>query len=158
MTDSENFGILFGEHPLTIDGKNRILIPAELRRSLDPQRDGSAFFVVIGQNRKPWLYPEKYYESLVAQRRLGLTPNKDLLAFAQYHFAMASRIEWDKTWRILLPEKTLARTGTGKDVIVLGLGDHLEIWNQSEWEARFEELLKDAGELASRVQQNEQRS
>jgi MraZ protein len=134
--------ILYGEHELTIDDKNRMLVPAEIRKSLDAERDGEAFFVVIGRNRKPWMYAERYYEHLVSQRQQELTPDEDSLAFDQYHFAMASRVEWDKQGRILLPDKTLKRTGTTKEVTVIGARDHLELWNRADWDARFEELSR----------------
>jgi MraZ protein len=134
--------ILYGEHELTIDDKNRMLVPAEIRKSLDAERDGEAFFVVIGRNRKVWMYPERYYEHLVSQRQQELTPDEDALAFDQYHFAMASRVEWDKQGRMLLPDKTLKRTGTTKEVTVIGARDHLELWNRADWDARFEELSR----------------
>jgi MraZ protein len=134
--------ILYGEHELTIDDKNRMLVPAEIRKSLDAERDGEAFFVVIGRNRKPWMYAERYYEHLVSQRQQELTPDEDSLAFDQYHFAMASRVEWDKQGRILLPDKTLKRTGTTKEVTVIGARDHLELWNRADWDARFEDLSR----------------
>ena len=132
--------ILFGEHELTIDDKNRMLVPAEIRKSLTPDRDGEAFFVVIGRNHRPWFYPERYYEHLVSQRQQGLTPDEDALAFDQYYFAMVSRVEWDKQGRMLLPEKTLRRTGIGKVVTLIGVREHCELWNRADWEARFEEL------------------
>ncbi len=148
-----NHAILYGEHELTIDDKNRLLVPAEIRKSLDLDRDGEAFFLVIGPNRKPWLYAKKYYEHLVSQGKQDLTPDEDVLAFDQYHFAMASRLEWDKQGRVLLPDKTLKRTGTGKEVTLIGARDHLELWNRSEWDSRFEELMNKSQEVTLRAQQ-----
>jgi DNA-binding transcriptional regulator/RsmH inhibitor MraZ len=68
-------------------------------------------------------------------------PNEDVLAFNQIHFAMASLVEWDKQWRMLLPDKTLKRTGIGREVTLIGARDHLELWNRADWERRFEELF-----------------
>ena len=59
--------VLYGEYELTIDDKNRMLIPSEVRKSLDSERDGDAFFLVFGTNRRPWLYPERQYERQVAE-------------------------------------------------------------------------------------------
>lgn len=148
--------ILYGEHELSIDEKNRILVPAEIRKSLDPDRDGEAFFLVFGKNRKPWLYPRKYYEHLVSTGQQELMPNDDLLAFDQYHFAMASLLEWDKQGRILLPDKMLKRTGTGRVVTLIGARDHLELWNRTEWDARFEELIARSTEITLRAQLTQQ--
>jgi MraZ protein len=150
--------ILYGEHELTLDEKNRLLVPSDIRKSLVPERDGDAFFLVVGQNRKPWLYIEKYYEHLVSSGQQQLMPNEDVLAFNQYYFAMASRAEWDKAGRILLPEKTLQRTGTKREVTLIGARDHLEIWNRSDWERRFEELFNRSEVVTLRAQLAQQRA
>lgn len=144
-----NHGIFVGEHELVIDEKNRLLIPSEVRRSLIPDRDGNAFYVVIGPNRKPWLYPEKYYEYLVSERKQGLAPNKNVVSFALSHFGMASLVEWDKQWRVLIPDKTLARTTTSKQITLVGAGDHLQIWNREDWEAQFNQLLAQGEQWAA---------
>jgi MraZ protein len=148
--------ILYGEHELTLDAKNRLLVPAEVRKSLSPERDGSAFFIVIGRNRKPWLYPENYYEHLVSLGQQELTPDEDVLAFDQFHFAMASKIPVDGQGRLLLPEKTLRRTGIEREVTLIGAGDHLELWNRAEWEQRFEELMTRSNEITMRAKQARQ--
>lgn len=145
--------VLIGEYELTIDDKNRLLVPSEIRKSLDPQRDGEAFILTIGQNRKPWLYPEKYYEQLVSDAQQDITPEEDLLAFDLMNFAMASRIEWDKQGRVLIPDKTLRRTGTGKEVTLIGVRNHLQLWNRDEWEASREALMQRSAEISLRAKQ-----
>jgi MraZ protein len=148
--------ILYGEYELTVDDKNRMLVPAEVRRAIDPERDGEAFFLVVGINRVPWLYPEKTYEAMIAQVPAELTPGEDSLAFDQMNFAMISRLEWDKAGRVLIPEKTLRRTGIQRDVTLIGVRDHLELWNRGDWEIRREALLARSSEIALRAKQARQ--
>jgi MraZ protein len=148
--------ILYGEYELTVDDKNRMLVPAEVRRSIDPERDGEAFFMVVGVNRIPWLYPEKTYEAMIAQVPVELTPGEDSLAFDQMNFAMISRLDWDKAGRVLIPEKTLRRTGIQKEVTLIGVRDHLELWNRGDWEIRREALLARSSEIALRAKQARQ--
>ena len=144
--------ILFGEHELTIDEKNRIVVPAEVRNSIEASRDGEAFFLIIGPNRKPWVYPDRYYQSLVSQKaEQELTPDDDLLLFDQMNFAMASRVEPDKQGRLTLPEKLLRRTGIEREISLIGVRDHLELWNRAEWEAQFHENLQKLPEIARRA-------
>ena len=137
--------ILHGEYELNIDDKNRFLIPAEIRKQMNSERDGDAFFLVIGPDRRPWMYPERYYESLVAEVPAELTPGRDRLAYDRRLFGMASRLEWDKQGRVLIPEKTRQRTALQKEVTLVGVRDHLEIWNRPEWEAERERLFSGAG-------------
>lgn len=147
--------VLIGEFELTIDDKNRLLIPAEVRRTLDPQRDGEAFILVIGVNKRPWLYPENYYQQLVSAAEQSITPEEDSLAFDLMHFAMASRLEWDKQGRVLIPDKTLRRTGIGKEVTLVGVRNHLELWNRDDWEAHHEALMERMSEISLRAKQSQ---
>jgi MraZ protein len=143
--------ILFGEYELTIDDKTRMLVPSEIRRALVPERDGDAFFMVVGSNQVPWLYPARFYEALVSQAPADLTPEEDLLAFDQMNFALAAKLEWDKQGRVLIPEKTLRRTGLDREVALVGVRDHLELWNRPAWDARREELIRRSADIAVRA-------
>jgi len=144
-------GLLYGSYELTIDDKNRLLIPSEVRKAFVPDRDGEAFFLIVGVNRKPWLYAEKYYENLVSDQQSDISPGEDSLAFDQMNFAMTSRVEWDKQGRIVVPDKTLKRTAINKDVTLIGAKDHLELWNRNDWNARENELDQKRGEVALRA-------
>ena len=150
--------VLFGEYELNVDEKNRLLIPSEVRGRIKPAEDGEGFFLVIGIDRRPWLYPERYYEQLVTRQPGEITPANDLHAFDQMHFALASRLEPDKQGRVLLPDKILKRAGIQKEVTLIGVRDHLELWNRADWEARREELEKRGPEIAlaaKRVRESE---
>jgi MraZ protein len=145
--------VLYGEYELTIDDKNRLLVPSEVRKSLDVERDGESLFILVGVNQRPWLYPEKGYETLVSQRASELAPGEDMLAFDQMNFAMTSKVEWDKQGRVVMPDKTLRRTGMNKEVTLIGVRDHLELWNRADWEAQSEQLLSRKVEIALRAKQ-----
>lgn len=145
--------LLYGEYELSLDGKNRMLVPSEVRRCFDPAQDGEAFFLVVGVNRVPWLYPEKYYEGLALREQPEMTPEEDRIAYDHLNFALATRLEWDAQGRILISEKILRRTGTGREVTLVGSRDHLELFNRVDWEARRESLIARAAEIAVRSRQ-----
>ncbi len=149
--------VLLGEYELTIDEKGRLLIPAEVRRSLDPERDGEAFVIVIGINGQPWLYPERGYETLVSTLASQLSPGEDRLAFDQMYFSMASREEWDKQGRLMVPQQTRRSTELGRDVTIIGVRDHLELWNREAWDVRKKYLVAQRAELAAKQREAEER-
>ncbi|MCC6240960.1 MAG: division/cell wall cluster transcriptional repressor MraZ, partial [Phycisphaerales bacterium] len=91
--------------------------------------------------------------AMVAQIQQELAPTEDALAFDQMHFAMASRLEWDKQGRVLIPEKTLKRTELGKEITLIGVRDHLELWNRNDWDAHREALLARSAEIALKAKQ-----
>lgn len=144
---------LVGEFELTIDSKNRLLVPSDVRRELKPERDGLAFYVVIGLNEKPWLYTEFYFDGLAAQMRQSMLPGPERLDFDQWFFPKARKVEWDKQGRVLLPERTLIRTGTRKQITLIGCRDHLEIWNRPDWEAREREMSAKMNEILFRARE-----
>jgi MraZ protein len=147
--------LLFGNYDLTIDDKNRMLVPSEIRKAIDPQTDGEAFYLVTGINHKLWLYPEKYYETLADRMQSEITPEDDALALDQLLFGMASKVEWDKQGRVLIPERVLRKSGLGKEVTLIGMRDHAEIWNRADWDARIEELDRKRAEIAVRAKQRQ---
>jgi MraZ protein len=145
--------VLFGEHELTVDEKNRILVPSLVRKQLDPERDGEAFFLVTGRDGRLWLYPERHYELLVSRDPSELTPSEDTLAFDRLMLGLASRVEWDKQGRVLLPDKALKRAGIGKEVTLVGARDHLELWNRADWESEREQLEARRRDLVEKIRQ-----
>jgi MraZ protein len=145
--------LLYGNYQLTVDDKNRLLVPAEIRKALDPATDGEAFFVVTGVNDKLWLYPERYYETLASRTRSELAPEEDLLAFDQANMAMACKVAWDRQGRVLIPEKVLRKANLGKEVVLAGVRDHAELWGRSDWQKREQELDERRAEIAVRAKQ-----
>jgi MraZ protein len=132
---------MFGEFGLTIDDKGRIMLPPEVRQQLDPEEHGEAFFIVIGVNRKPWLYPERGYEALVARVKADMEPGDDRVAFDQLYFSMASREEWDEQGWLIIPPETRRRTELEKNIVMVGVRDHYELWNRQAWQDRRNEVL-----------------
>jgi MraZ protein len=92
------------------------------------------------------LYPEKYFEKIVAEKQqaLALDANADEVMFDQRYFALAARVEPDGQGRILVPAKTLKRTNTGREITLVGMRNRLELWNRSDWDAQVERLFESA--------------
>jgi MraZ protein len=142
------YALLTGEFEVSLDDRNRMLIPVDIRQSIEPDRDGKAFYVTIGQNRKPWLYLQNHFESLVEQDTPVLLPATTSLEFDQLHFSSTHLVPWDKLGRLLLPDKLLKRTGTERIATLIGARDHLEVWNRADWNARARDLEERRGEIA----------
>ena len=132
--------LLTGEYELTLDSKNRVSIPAKVREQLSEEEVGR-FYLVLGVNRVLSLYPEKYYQRIA----LAVAPRKvapdESLAFDRVNFALAGRVELDRQGRVLLSEKAMRRAKLGTEIILIGAGDHLEIWNRDQWEEYLERNL-----------------
>lgn len=146
--------LLYGAYDISLDEKNRMLVPAEIRRAIDPVADGEALFAVTGINGKLWMYPEKYYEALAARVESEMAPQAERLEFDLANFALACRLAWDKQGRILIPDRMLRKAGLGKELTVIGARDHAEIWNRQDWSAQEEQLERRRLEIAALVRSN----
>jgi len=151
--------LLYGAHELTIDEKNRLPVPSKIRKQLNAgSEDESIFlFLIVGPNRKTWFYPEQYYEELVFKQEPEMTPGEDSLMWDQMNFGLADRVEVDKQGRILVDAKTLRRTGTNKEVTLVGVRDHLELWNRQDWDNHVEELERRRTEIAAAKRSSQSR-
>jgi len=130
-----------------------MLVPSDIRKELVPERDGAAFFCVPGVDGRPWLYPEMAYEQLISRDPRELTPGEDMLDYDRMNLGLASKIEMDKQGRIQFKDRLLQRSGIGRDVTLVGVKDHLELWNRSDWEAEREALMRRRAEIALRARQ-----
>ncbi len=63
------------------------------------------------------------------------------LAFERVNFAMAGKVELDRQGRVLLNDKSLRRAGLAEQVTLIGVRDHLELWDKEQWEKYAEENL-----------------
>ncbi|MCK4872266.1 MAG: hypothetical protein KAS72_06040 [Phycisphaerales bacterium] len=130
-----------GEYEHTIDAKNRLAVPADIRQRLDPERDGEAFYLVLAENRILWLYPDKYFERLVETLDQPVLGDQNLLEYEQLTFPLTRRLELDSTGRIRLPDSLLQRASLSQQVTIIGVRDHLEIRDTQQWRIDLEKRL-----------------
>jgi len=62
------------------------------------------------------------------------TAPDEAVAFERISFALASKIELDNQGRLLLSDKLRKRAGLKEDVTLVGVRDHIELWNTEDWE------------------------
>jgi len=141
---------LFGNYELTLDEKNRLLVPSDIRKAWNPE-EAESLVIVPGVNRKLWLYTEKFYEVMAAKMESELAPEEEKVLSDHMNFGRAQRIELDKSGRVLIPDKLVKKGNLGREVTVVGIRDHVEIWNRSEWNAHEEDLENRRAEIAARA-------
>jgi MraZ protein len=144
-----NHDLLLGAFPVKVDPKNRIPIPSELRSAIVSDKvEKTVFVILVGINRKVWLYSDRYYRRLVNQRKPQLLPERGALAFDHLNFGLAHKREMDNQGRVLIPDSLLKRTNTEKSIMVIGVRDHMELWNPSDWDAWVDELEQGRDKIA----------
>lgn len=136
-----------GTYEHTIDAKGRLAIPSELRDQFDPRRDGQAFYLAIGQGPTLCLYTERGFEQRAEELDHSQLPPEQVLEYETVLFSLARRVEPDKQGRIRLPEQLLRIADPGRDVVLVGMKDHLQIRDRETWNRQISDLLANRPEL-----------
>ncbi len=136
--------MFFGEYTHTIDEKGRMIIPASYREALQ----GGAY-ISLGFDQNLIVWPTAIFEQILARiSALSVTdPNTRLLR--RMFFSQASRVEFDKAGRILLPQHLREAAHLSGDAIVAGVGETMEIWSCDLW-VEQEQCIQDGKVNAGR--------
>jgi MraZ protein len=140
--------LLTGSFARTLDEKNRIGLPKRVREQLGSP---SNLFVSPGPDKSLWLYTSAALERLGEALDRSPATDADARKFRRLYFAQTESVDVDRAGRILIPER-LGRFGELKrEVVLLGVRDHLEIWDAERWRqylaenaARFDAVAEGA--------------
>jgi MraZ protein len=139
--------MLLGEYEHTIDDKNRLTLPAKFRRAFE---DG----IVVTRGFDGCVYAwtpsawENYRDSTLAT----LPPlSKEGRRMQRHFFSGASETTPDRQGRVSIPPALLGHAKLGRDVVVAGVNDHLEIWDRAAWQRELAEVEGSAEDVAERL-------
>jgi MraZ protein len=138
--------MFFGEYEHTIDDKNRLTLPAKFR-------DALAGGVVLTRGLDACLdvYTRADWDALVQARLASLDPfSREARALKRFFFSAAADAELDKQGRVLVPPALVKRGKLGREVVVAGVHDHLEIWDRSVWAEQVTKIEGSADDVAER--------
>ncbi len=154
--------LLTGEYQHVVDGKGRVLISNKLRNQIDADEHGSNFYLVLGANGILCLYPEKYFEQIALAVAPKATAPDEAVAFERISFALASKVELDGQGRLLLNERLRKRAGLKNHITLVGVRDHIELWNNENWEqyladhmAQYQEQMLQARQIVLQKESQE---
>ena len=136
--------MLVGEHEHTIDDKNRLTLPAKFRQAF---ADGVV--LARGIERCLTAYPRDQWAASVESRLRELDPlSREGRLMQRYFYSGAAEAELDKQGRVMVPSALGEYAGLGKEVVVAGIRDHLEIWDRAAWREHLTEVEGSAEHVA----------
>lgn len=147
--------VFAGAYEHTIDAKQRVAIPSEIRAKLRPERDGATFYAVAWPKGIIRIYTSARFEKLAESRSQTLTQDEEAAEIEATLFGFAREIELDSAGRVRIPEKLLELTGLQQHVVIVGAGDRLEIRDRSEWLASERERLSQLPNLITKAAKKE---
>jgi MraZ protein len=125
--------LLTGTFTRAIDEKLRIAIPKTLREALGSSAKG-VLYVTPGTDGSLALHTEGSL-AVLAERLAASSPNaQDVRAFGRLFYARAQAVELDGQGRVRIPPELAQLAGLSKEVTLIGVQDHLELWDRQRWE------------------------
>ena len=141
--------MFFGEYEHTIDDKSRLTLPARFRDAL-----AGGVVLTRGLDECLDVYARNAFETLVEEQLAPLNPlSKEARDLKRFFFAAAAAAELDKQGRVLVPPALYRHAKLGREVVVAGVHDHLEIWDRGAWAARVTTVEGSADDVAERLAQ-----
>ncbi|MCR4891306.1 MAG: division/cell wall cluster transcriptional repressor MraZ [Lachnospiraceae bacterium] len=121
--------MFMGEYSHTIDAKGRLIIPAKFREGL-----GEQFVVTRGFDGCLFAYDMEKWGDMTEKLKLLPPLKRETRRLIRFFLAGAAEVEYDKQGRILLPQPLRAHADLTKEVVLVGAGDRVEIWDQNRWQ------------------------
>ncbi|SRR3989339_2191624 len=138
--------MFIGEYHHSLDEKGRVAVPAKFRALLN-----QGAVVTRGLDNCLFLYTKNEWKKLA--ERLSSLPisQKDTRAFARLMLAGAMDVELDKQGRVVLPDYLRKYAKLGKNLVLAGLYNRLEVWSEEEWTRYTEQNESSSGDIAERL-------
>lgn len=121
--------VFFGEYQVNFSGSGRLLLPKKIRELIK----GNTFILtkgfgicLAGYDKDDW---EKRAAELLNPSLLQPTDMDN----RRYIFSSLVYLEIDEQGRFVIPKNLLEYSQLKEKSVIIGVGDHFEIWNQEKW-------------------------
>lgn len=131
-----------GMHYISLDAKGRLAIPARFRELLSDSGSSSLVVTVDPQDRCLMVYPPSVWATI--EPRIQELPSFDarMRIVKRMLLGYATDCEFDSSGRILLSAALREYAGLGKDCMLMGQSNKLELWDKARWDGELESYLK----------------
>ncbi|MEX2145209.1 MAG: division/cell wall cluster transcriptional repressor MraZ [Candidatus Spechtbacterales bacterium] len=138
--------MFLGEYTHTIDSKKRLAIPARFRKEV-----GKNTVITRGLDNCLFVFTKTEWNKLSA--KIGSLPlgQSDARGFSRLMLAGAMEVSVDRLGRILIPDYLKQYASLKKQVIVTGVYNRIEVWDESVWNIYKKRSEKEAGNMAERL-------
>lgn len=151
--------VFTGIYEHSIDAKNRLAIPSDIRKQLIAEAIGGAvngsgdssvvlYVMPDLKSNVLMIWPESRFTELAKMLDQSPRSLREVLPFERTMFPLTARSEMDKQGRIRLSDFHLKQlVKLDNDVAVVGVNDHLEVWSRTAWMAHLTQTLEQSPQL-----------
>jgi MraZ protein len=125
----------------TIDVKGRIIIPARFREII--RADGEEGAMISRMDNCLVAYPYKEWQKLETKILSMAETSDSMRRFRRVFIGGAFECTYDKQDRVLIPPTLRQYAGLDREIVLVGVLDHFEIWSRENWEHENRNLEED---------------
>lgn len=126
--------MFLGSFRTVFTGKNRLILPKRFRRELGNE---DKFYILLGENGEIWGFDSRNWLSLTEDILKSPLSSEEGRVKRLKFFPKAEECSLDGQGRFILPEELTNNLDLGNEVIMVGAGDHFEIWDVKMWEREY---------------------
>ena len=139
--------MLIGEYRHVVDPKNRLSLPAKFRRET-----GKKVVITSGLDSCLFVFTLKSWEAITERLSSDTSMlQSDSRSFNRYLLGGATEVDVDALGRMLIPEYLMERAKLGRNVVIVGVRDRAEIWDEARWNTYRSEIEGKADGLAEKL-------
>ena len=144
--------MFFGHYEHSLDEKGRLLLPKKIKGEL---KDNSPLYVLKGFEGCLSVYREAEFLKLCEECEKISFNKKNSRSYLRAVLSSVIELTIDKVSRIQIPKDTLTRFHISKNVIIIGVNDHFEIWDSETYQRYEEEVNAHFEEIAESLDEDE---
>lgn len=131
--------MFLGIYKTYFSGKGRLNLPKKFRKELGREE---TTYIVMGPDGEIWgLNSEKWLQEAESRLKVPLTEKKGRLQRREF-FSKAEECLLDAQGRFVLPPQFVEHASLKDEILLIGAGDHFEIWQPKRWNKRSSSLNK----------------
>lgn len=136
--------MFLGEYTTRFSGKGRVILPRKMREEIT----GKAVILSRGFEGCIWGFDIEIWKK-EAEKQLEISATEERARYLRrYLFSSSEPVEFDSQGRFVIPSALLTFAKLVNEVVIIGAGDHFEIWNSKSWKKHLREIERDYGKVS----------
>ena len=138
--------MLIGEYEHSLDAKGRLIMPAKLREDM-----GEKFVITKGLDGCLFGFSQNEWANFEAKLKTLPLTQKNARNFVRFFLSGAMECELDKQGRFLIASNLREAATLEKEVVIIGVGTRIELWNKEKWQEYSSEENNSADDIAENM-------
>ena len=135
--------MLIGEYLHTLDSKKRLSLPTKFRKEV-----GRKIVITRGLDQCLFMFPQNAWQKIADKIANLPVGQADTRGLSRFILAGAIETEVDGAGRILIPEYLKDFASLKARVVLAGVSDRVELWNEKTWEEYKRRIERGADQMA----------